>query len=115
MIEAKMLRLVGSVCPDAARIEEFNEWYDKVHIPEVLERIPGAKTAARYVVHDPEPGAPQFVALYEIEGAAVDTFDRYIESIARGEAPPWTWGPPIEIVWHANLPRMEDSENLGNG
>ena len=107
MIESKMLRLVGSICPDKSRLAEFNDWDNNVHIPEVLARIPGARTAARFEMHNPRPGEPEFVALYEIEGASVDTFDTYIDKIARGEAPSWTWGPPIEIVWHGNLTRMK--------
>ena len=48
MLDSRMLRLVGSVCPDMSKLSEFNQWYNKVHIPEVLARIPGAKTVARF-------------------------------------------------------------------
>lgn len=31
----------------AAREDEFNEWYDNIHIPQVVERIPGVTGARR--------------------------------------------------------------------
>ena len=36
---AKWLLVVGSNCADAARETEFNEWYEKTHLPDVLETL----------------------------------------------------------------------------
>jgi hypothetical protein len=50
--------------------DEFNRWYNEVHIPELL-RIPGFKAATRYRVADAQMGrrSPdhRYLALYEIE------------------------------------------------
>jgi len=48
----------------------FNEWYDSVHIPQILA-CPGWLSASRYVCLE---GGPKYVAIYEITGAeAYDT------------------------------------------
>lgn len=48
------------------REEEFNEWYDKVHIPMVL-KAPGMVRAARYRIVGAEDDLPQYLAIYELE------------------------------------------------
>ena len=39
--------LVEASCADPAREDEFNEWYNQVHLPDVLE-TPGIVKALRY-------------------------------------------------------------------
>jgi hypothetical protein len=46
------------------RVDEFNRWYDEVHVPEVL-RLDGFLSAQRF---KPVDGDGTFVAIYEIEG-----------------------------------------------
>lgn len=46
--------------PAAGREDEFNEWYDTVHIPELLA-VPGMLSATRYALHE--------AAIYHVEGA----------------------------------------------
>ena len=41
----KALLLVHTNVASAEQEQEFNDWYDKVHIPQLLERIPGLVTA----------------------------------------------------------------------
>ena len=48
--------------PVAGKEDEFNEWYDKVHIPELLT-VPGMLSATRYALHE--------AAIYHVEGGAV--------------------------------------------
>lgn len=44
---------------------DLNEWYDGTHIPELLA-VPGFRSARRYrLVGD--DGAPEYLAVYEIE------------------------------------------------
>jgi hypothetical protein len=66
----KMARylLVGeSNCTDPSREDEFNRWYDNIHIPDLLE-IPGMIRATRYENIDPEGnGRAKFLAIYEFE------------------------------------------------
>lgn len=48
----------------------FNDWYDSVHIPQILA-CPGWLSASRYVCLE---GGPKYVAIYEITGSeAYDT------------------------------------------
>jgi len=41
--------------------EEFNIWYDREHVPELL-RVPGVLSANRYVAVE---GEPKYFAVYE--------------------------------------------------
>lgn len=44
-------------------VEAFNDWYNLIHLPEVLD-CPGFVTAARYECVD---GEPRFLAMYELD------------------------------------------------
>ena len=70
---AKWLLVVETNCADATREAEFNEWYDKTHLPDILE-VPGFTTASRYEKIDPSEGEAKFVAAYEIETDDIDGF-----------------------------------------
>ena len=67
---AKALFLVYSGPADAAREAEYNEWYDDVHVPDMLG-VPGIVACTRYrlaatQVRDPAAPAP-YLAIYEVE------------------------------------------------
>src|SRR5947208_1893739 len=53
------------------REAEFNDWYDNVHLPDLVA-IPGVTAATRYEFAPTDPSAPQppgrYLAIYEIEG-----------------------------------------------
>jgi hypothetical protein len=51
------------------RTADFNTWYSDVHIPQILERVPGVTGARRYLVDDASPVQPEhrYLAIYEIE------------------------------------------------
>ena len=70
---AKWLFVVETNCADAAREAEFNEWYDKTHLPDVLE-TPGFIRATRYENTEPSAGEAKFLATYEIETDDIDGF-----------------------------------------
>ena len=63
---AKWILAVETSCNDTAREAEFNEWYNKIHLPDVLE-TPGFIRATRYENTEPSAGKAKFLALYEIE------------------------------------------------
>lgn len=51
---------------------EFNRWYDEVHIPQLVDRVPGVRGARRYrVAADQFAGAPapanSYLTVYEID------------------------------------------------
>ncbi len=58
---------------ELARETEFNEWYDKTHLPDVLE-TPGFISATRYENTSPSEGQAKFLATYEIETDDIDSF-----------------------------------------
>lgn len=60
-----------SAAADAARESEFNKWYDKTHLPDVLE-TPGFIRATRYENTEPAEGEAKFFATYEIETDDID-------------------------------------------
>ncbi len=75
---AKWLLVVGTNSADAARETEFNEWYDKTHLPDILE-TPGFIRATRYENTEPSEGKAKFLATYEIE---TDDIDRFMKTHA---------------------------------
>jgi hypothetical protein len=56
--------------PTPGKEADYNEWYNKQHIPDVLN-IPGMVCAQRFRLAEGQPGADQkthrYLALYEIE------------------------------------------------
>lgn len=63
---AEYILKVESNCKDPAREDEFKNWYDNVHIPDVLE-TEGYLNAARYEITEAVRGQGKYVAVYEIE------------------------------------------------
>jgi len=62
----RWLLTVESNCADPSREQEFNDWYDKIHLPDILE-TPGFIRAARYENTVPMEGKAKYVTMYEIE------------------------------------------------
>ena len=79
----KWLVLVESNCADPAHEDEFNEWYDQIHLPDVLE-TEGVVKATRYMSVDPVNGHGKYMAVYEVEAddlqAVFAANDRNMES-----------------------------------
>lgn len=66
------LMMVKTNSTDPQRETQFNDWYDRIDIPDVLE-VPGYMRARRGVAaqeHQGEDG--KYVALYDIDSAAID-------------------------------------------
>ena len=57
---------------------EWNDWYNAVHLPEIL-RVPGFISGRRYRAVE---GGPKYMALYELEG--VDAFTSEAFQRAKG-------------------------------
>lgn len=78
--------------PVAGREDEFNEWYDNVHIPELLT-VPGMLSATRYALHEAEiyhvagGVAPEhkYMCIYEMEGDVDAIMVKIRESVASGQ------------------------------
>ena len=83
---AKWLLVVETNCADAAGEAEFNEWYDKTHLPDVLE-TPGFIRATRFENTEPSEGKGKFLATYEIETDDIDeTLKVHNDNMARKRA-----------------------------
>jgi len=52
-------------CIDPAHEDEFNDWYDNVHIPDCLTS-PGYKSVRRYQIEKPAPGRAKYLTIYEV-------------------------------------------------
>ena len=78
--------------PAEGREDEFNEWYDNVHVPEVLA-TPGMLTAQRFELRDTElsraEGVPapthRYLTVYEMEGDVDATMAKIGEAVLSGE------------------------------
>jgi len=66
----KAVLLVHSRPSDPSREDEFNEWYDKTHVPEVCA-VPGFVSGRRYKLTQEamasNPDAYPYLAIYEID------------------------------------------------
>ena len=74
---AKWLLTVETNCSDPAREAEFNEWYNNIHLPDVLE-VPGFVRAIRYENTDTSEGKAKFLAIYEVE---TDDLDKVMKTL----------------------------------
>ena len=74
------------VSPVEGREEEFEDWYEKVHIPDALE-VDGFRSASRFEISDVAllPGVRfgefRFVTLYELDYDDDPGFDRAAEAL----------------------------------
>lgn len=74
----KYLLFAFSDCKDPSREDEFNEWYDNTHIPDMLE-TPGMIRASRWVsAHQEKNQHRKYLALYELETDDVEEFDQKV-------------------------------------
>ena len=62
---AKYIIELGTNCKDAAKKSEYNDWYNNIHLPDVLE-TPGFVREMRYKNTDTIEGQAKFLAIYEL-------------------------------------------------
>lgn len=77
--------------PVEGKEDEYNEWYDNVHVPELLA-MPGMRSAQRFAVreaganHSTAPGPVQrYLLVYEIEGDVEAVMGRIGAAAQAGE------------------------------
>src|SRR4051794_37755375 len=91
---------------DAQHAQEFNEWYNKEHLPELLS-VPGILSAARY---EAIKGGPQYLAFYELESVAV------LQTPAFTNRPRTPWGQKVSpTVIGKNLTRVVGEQIYPDG
>ena len=66
---AKSVFLVWSNPLDEASEKEYNSWYNDIHVPEVIEHVPGVTGARRYRVVDLAGDAPahRYLCVWETD------------------------------------------------
>lgn len=72
--------------PVSGREDEFNKWYDEVHIPEVL-KFPAFMSGQRFKVCDTQPSGTEqpvtrYLCIYELE---VDDIDAFIKMTSKAK------------------------------
>jgi hypothetical protein len=77
--------LLAMMEPPPAATEEFHAWYDTEHIPQ-RQGVKGFITAVRFVCTE---GWPQYVAVYDLESAAVLDEPEY-RAIGGANLSPWS-------------------------
>ena len=67
MSDTRAIMVIQTRCTDPTREGEFNEWYNTVHLPDVLN-VPGIIRASRFArVVEPDSGPNSFLAIYELD------------------------------------------------
>ena len=94
-------------CTDPANEEEFNHWYDTVHVRHVLDTglfHTGYRFESYYT---PKTGEPKYLAIYET--AAQDPAAAEAELISKHQ-PQWRarreYSPYMEVVWRGCFRRI---------
>ena len=70
MADHNAMLLAWSSPVDAASADEFHEWYEGTHVPEVRAAVPAIVDVRRYGLNDlTAEGAPatRFLAVYELK------------------------------------------------
>jgi hypothetical protein len=82
--------------------DEYNTWYDDVHIPQILERIPDVRTARRYrlsptqIVSPPECPPHRYLTIYEIETEDLPAVrNRLVEALDDGT---FDWSDALDMT-----------------
>lgn len=96
--------------------EEFNDWYDRIHIPDLL-KIPEIKTAERFRLSGPqkmEGALPwQYMALYRIETDDLSRVISIIKERAGTALMPLTDSlQPDRIGWYFDTIRASAASHL---
>jgi hypothetical protein len=82
--------------PTEGRDDEFNKWYDEIHLPDVCA-VPGIVAAQRYDLIDFTPDVPddmeaeappppehRYLAVYELDGAPDTVFAEFFARLGDG-------------------------------
>ncbi len=69
---------------DPEKETEFNDWYNKEHVPALL-KVPGVRGASRYVSIE---GTPKYVAIYELDAPTVRNSDAWKKAVELTPRPP---------------------------
>lgn len=60
------IRAVYTRCTDPAQEDAFNEWYERVHMPDILA-LGLTRRGLRYRNSEPQAGAPDYLSIWELD------------------------------------------------
>jgi hypothetical protein len=93
--------------------DEYNKWYDEVHIHDVV-KVPGVVSAQRYDLAHPGPGGEQpthrYMAIYEIEGDPANAMEEMMARFLTDNMPgsdALDLSETAMAVWAPRGPRVE--------
>ena len=97
----------STLISNAKDVQEFNEWYNKEHLPELLS-VPSILSAARY--RGQSKGGPQYLACYELDSVEV------MQTPAFTNRPRTPWGQKVSpSVIGKNLTRIVGEQIYPDG
>lgn len=113
---ARSATMVVHISPASEEVEaEFNRWYDEVHIPQVVERIPGVVRATRLrqtaeqLLPSEALEVRRYLTLYELDTTDLQaTADRLGEALGDGTL---DMSPSVDMSNEAG-PRIHYYENV---
>ena len=85
--------------------EEFNRWYDNIHIPEVLQ-LTKAVAAQRFRLSEAQPGDPgphRFLAIYEFEVDSKEAYDSLMATTDKMDLGNSLDAPSAKVVFYDDL------------
>jgi len=89
----------------ADRDDEYNNWYDNTHVPQLRAALPSIKDVNRYELVPCQEGGHRYLAIFEFVTNDVDkTIAEFGEVVASGRLDPTSAmdtsvNPPV-LVWY---------------
>ncbi|CAM3092087.1 hypothetical protein [Tsukamurella hominis] len=82
----EILLLVRSAAASPEVEDEYNAWYDQVHVPQILERVPGVLSARRYRLADAQLAPADKLPVAYLAEYRIETDDPAASAAALGAA-----------------------------
>src|SRR5579875_2478485 len=79
-----MAMLLAFSNPVEGREDEFNAWYDEVHLPQVVQ-VPGIVSGRRFELAPGGRNDTRFLAVYDIEGDPREALRELLVRMRSGE------------------------------
>lgn len=99
------VRLVWANCTVPAQREDFNRWYDRVHIPDLLAaRV--ATRGLRFENAEPAADAATYLAIYELERPDLENADQDFARARERLAKEGRMHPALDVVGRGTWRRV---------
>ncbi len=102
----KWILVAESNCSDPAREEEFNHWYNTVHIPDVLE-TPGILRGTRFKTDEPREGHGKYLAIYDVETGDIEQLMKTFGEIVTEKWQQGRWSelldPDLHVAFYKQM------------